>query len=185
VTRELLVVGLESSGEQGSVALLRGEALLGEESLGTGTAHGVALHPAMERMLKAARLKPRDLGLVVVGTGPGSFTGMRVGVAAARALAFALRIPVAGVCSYDALAAAAPADAPAVACVRDARRGEAWFALYGPATGGAPRPATIPPCRVALDEAAAACPEGTLVLGEHRAALAALARAKGVRAGGD
>lgn len=182
MTRELLVVGLESSGERGSVALLRGESLLGEESLGTGTAHGVALHPAMERLLKQARLKPRDLGLVVVGTGPGSFTGMRVGVAAARALAFALRIPVAGVPSYEALAAAAPPDAPAVACVRDARRNEAWFALYGPSKGGV-RAAAIPPSRCTLEEAAAACPAGTLVLGEHRAALAAIARASGVRAG--
>ena len=185
MTGDLLVVGLDSSGDRGSVALLRGDALLGEESLGEGNAHGVALHPAMERLLRAARLRPRDLGLVVVGTGPGSFTGMRIGVAAARALAFALRVPVVGVPSYEALAASAPAGAPAVACVRDARRDEAWFALYGPVGKGGARPAAIPPRRCALAEAAAACPAGTLVLGEHRAALAALARAPGVAAGGE
>jgi tRNA threonylcarbamoyladenosine biosynthesis protein TsaB len=185
VKNELLVVGLETSGARGSAALLRGPALLGEEDLGEGTTHGVALHPALERLLKAARLRPADLGLVVVGTGPGSFTGMRVGVAAARALAFGLRIPVVGVSSFDALAAAAPADAPAVACVRDARKGEGWFALYGPPGRDGTRPALVEPRRGTLVEAAAALPDGALVLGEHRAALLALATAPGARAGSE
>jgi tRNA threonylcarbamoyladenosine biosynthesis protein TsaB len=178
------VVGIETSGAEGSVALLRGGDLAAEEVLGEGTTHGVALHPALERLLKAAGLAAADLGLVVAGTGPGSFTGMRVGVGAARSLAFAAGCPVAGVPSFEALAAAAPADAPAVAAVRDARRGEVYFALYGRAGPDGLRPALVAPCRMEAQAAAASIPRDCLVLGEFRAEIAALAKAPGVRAGG-
>jgi tRNA A37 threonylcarbamoyladenosine modification protein TsaB len=103
---------------------------------------------------------------------------MRVGVGAARSLAFAVGCGAIGVPSYDALAAAAPEDAPAVAAVRDARRGIVYFALYGPT-----REALVPPCRREAGEAAASLPAGCLVLGEFRAEVAALAKAPGVRAG--
>ncbi len=183
--QELLVAGIETSGPRGSVALLRGGRVLGEEALGEGVTHGVALHPALERLLRAARAAAKDLGLVVVGTGPGSFTGMRVGVAAARSLAFAVPCPVVGVPSYDALAAAAPAGVPGVACARDARRGEVWFALYGPARLDGSREALVPPCRKEAAAAAAALPAGCLVLGDFAGTLAGLAKAEGVSAGGE
>ena len=179
----LVVAGIETSGAAGSVALLRGESILGEETLGEGTTHGVALHPALERLLGAAGLAAKDLGLVVAGTGPGSFTGMRVGVGAARSLAFAAGCPVLGVPSFEALAAGAPGDPPAVAAVRDARRGEVYFALYGERSPDMTRPILLPPCRRPAADAAADLPAGCLVLGEFRAELAALARAPGVRAG--
>jgi tRNA threonylcarbamoyladenosine biosynthesis protein TsaB len=180
---DLFVAGIETTGAVGSVALLRGDSVLGEETLGEGTTHGVALHPALERLLKAAGLAPKDLGLVVAGTGPGSFTGMRVGVGAARSLAFAVGCPVAGIPSFDALAAGAPGDAPAVAAVRDARRDEVYFALYGPAAPGGARAALVLPCRRGVKEAAASLPPACLVLGEFRAEIAALAKAPGVRPG--
>lgn len=183
VNSDLLVVGIETSGGTGSVALLRGTTVLGEEALGEGTTHGVSLHPALDRLLRAAGAEADEAGLVAVGTGPGSFTGMRVGVSAARALAFAAGCPVIGVPSYDALAAAAPRAAPAVAAVRDARRGEVYFALYGPAARDGRRPVLTPPCRLPAKEAAAALPAGCLVLGEFRDAFAALSKSAGVRAG--
>ena len=170
----LLVAAIETTGPLGSVALLRGETVLGEEALGDGTTHGAALHPALDRLLKAAGATAKDLGLVVAGTGPGSFTGMRVGVGAARSLAFAAGCPVIGIPSYDALAEAAP-DAPAVAVARDARREICYFALY--------RKDPVAPCRRTFAEAAALLPEGCLVLGEARETLAALSKAHGVRAG--
>ena len=172
-----MVVGVETSGGTGSVALLRGESVLGEETLGEGTTHGVALHPALERLLKSAGLAAKEIGLVVAGTGPGSFTGMRVGVGTARSLAFAAGCPVIGVPTFDALAAGAPADAAHVAVVRDARKGEVYFALYGRAGR------VVAPCRRPVADAAAALPEGCLVLGEFRGSLVAAAKARGVRAG--
>ncbi len=180
---DLLVAAIETTGPSGSVALLRGTALLGEEVLGEGTAHGVSLHPALDRLLRAAGLAAKDLGLVVAGTGPGSFTGMRIGVGAARSLAFAVGCPVVGVPSFDALAAGAPPDASSVAAVRDARREEVYFALYGAASADGTRPALAPPCRSAVAAAAASLAAGCLVLGEFRAELASLAKAEGIRAG--
>ena len=172
---ELLVVGIETTGAAGSVALRRGNTPLGETALGEGTLHGASLHPALAGLLTAAGFAPADLGLVVVGTGPGSFTGMRVGVGAARTLAFALGIPVIGVASFDALAADAPREAPSAAVVRDARREHVYFALYGPAGRDGVREVTVPPARILAIEAAGHLAAGTVVLGEHAALLASLA----------
>jgi tRNA threonylcarbamoyladenosine biosynthesis protein TsaB len=170
----LLVAAIETTGAAGSVALLRGETLLGEESLGDGTTHGAALHPALERLLRAGGATANDLGLVVAGTGPGSFTGMRVGVGAARSLSFAVGCPVVGVPSFDALAR----EDATVAVVRDARKGDVYFALYGPEGE-----TLVAPCRRETAKAAASIPTDGLVLGEFREEVAALAKARGVRAG--
>ena len=78
-------------------------------------------------MLRAAGLTPRDVDLLAVGTGPGSFTGLRIGLAAARGLALALDLPVAGVSTLDALAAGAPGAVPVI----DARRHEVFTLLSG------------------------------------------------------
>jgi tRNA threonylcarbamoyladenosine biosynthesis protein TsaB len=77
-------------------------------------------------LLREAGLGPEDLDALAVGTGPGSFTGVRIGLATARALAFALGLPAAGVSTLDALAAGAPGAVPVI----DAKRGEV-FALVG------------------------------------------------------
>jgi tRNA threonylcarbamoyladenosine biosynthesis protein TsaB len=77
-------------------------------------------------LLLEAHLRPEDLDALAVGTGPGSFTGVRIGLATARALAFALDLPAAGVSTLDALAAGAPGAVPVI----DAKRGEV-FALVG------------------------------------------------------
>ena len=77
-------------------------------------------------LLGEADLRPEDLDALAVGTGPGSFTGVRIGLATARALAFALDLPAAGVSTLDALVAGAPGAVPVI----DAKRGEV-FALVG------------------------------------------------------
>jgi tRNA threonylcarbamoyl adenosine modification protein YeaZ len=79
----------------------------------TGHRHGEELLPRIGRVLAGARVELRELGAIVVGTGPGAFTGLRVGVATAKALAHALDLPIVGVSSGEALlAAAAVAGAP-------------------------------------------------------------------------
>jgi tRNA threonylcarbamoyladenosine biosynthesis protein TsaB len=77
-------------------------------------------------LLSEAGLRPADLDALTVGTGPGSFTGVRIGLATARALAFALDLPAAGVSTLDVLAAGAPGAVPVI----DAKRREV-FALVG------------------------------------------------------
>jgi tRNA threonylcarbamoyladenosine biosynthesis protein TsaB len=193
----VLVTAFETSGGEGSVALLRGETLLAETRLGGGTRHGVELHPALQALLRGADAAPADLGLVVVGVGPGSFTGMRVAVAAARSLAWALGIPVIGVASVDAVAAAAPVSAISVVVARDERKGMVSLAIYGPsepipkglaAASGAIdgiRPRTLDPVRLPLEEAAKLPQRGALVLGDAAAALAAAANGLALEVGDD
>jgi tRNA threonylcarbamoyladenosine biosynthesis protein TsaB len=80
-----------------------------------------------DELLTAAGAQPRDLTAVVAGTGPGSFTGLRIGLAAARALAFALELPLAGVSTLEALAAGAPGAVPVI----DAGRREVFSVVDG------------------------------------------------------
>ena len=108
------------------------------EVLATGTvddtrAHAEALLPLVQRLLRDAGLTVRDLDAVAVGVGPGPFTGLRVGVVAARVLAQTLRLPVRGVCSLDVLAAQAVAAGLVTTdfvVATDARRKELYWARY-------------------------------------------------------
>jgi tRNA threonylcarbamoyladenosine biosynthesis protein TsaB len=88
--------------------------------------HGELLSPAITAVLSESGHKPTDLAAVVAGLGPGPFTGLRVGLATAEALADALAIPVYGVCSLDAVDV--PAEPTLVAT--DARRKEVYWATY-------------------------------------------------------
>jgi len=94
--------------------------------------HGELLAPAIADVLAEAGLARQDLTAIVVGVGPGPYTGLRVGVVTARTLGYALEIPVYGVCSLDALARAAVADGLAEPFVvtTDARRKELFWAEY-------------------------------------------------------
>jgi tRNA threonylcarbamoyladenosine biosynthesis protein TsaB len=88
----------------------------------------------VDELLREAAVEPASLDALVVGTGPGSFTGLRMGLAAARGLAFALELPVAGVSTLDALAAGAPGALPVI----DARRREVFTLADGAPVARAP-----------------------------------------------
>lgn len=91
--------------------------------------HGELLAPSIADCLAELGLAPAGLDAVVVGTGPGPYTGLRVGMVSAAAFADAIGVPVYGVCSLDALAAAC-ADEPALLVATDARRREVYWACY-------------------------------------------------------
>ena len=139
----LFLLALDTSGPRGSVAVLRhggdgspepgGDVVLARETIGEGMRHGVDLFPAMARALEAASVAPRDVGLVAVGTGPGSYTGLRVGITAARAFAYAAGARLLGVPSCEAWALAteaAPHDDRMLAVVLDAKVKAVYLALY-------------------------------------------------------
>ena len=152
------LLAIETSTKVASVALAADGAGHG---IADGTGHGISilaefttdmrkthsqrLLPMVDRVLAEAGLRPADLGAVACTTGPGSFTGLRLGLATAKGLAFALRIPAFGVPTLDALAdnlgilepgAAMPA-AELVCPILDARKGQVYAAVYAlpPATG--------------------------------------------------
>ncbi len=91
--------------------------------------HGELLSPAIEAVLAEAGAAAADLGAIVAGLGPGPYTGLRVGLMTAAALADALEIATYGVCSLDGIALAAPADGSLLVAT-DARRREVYWATY-------------------------------------------------------
>ncbi|WP_375497022.1 tRNA (adenosine(37)-N6)-threonylcarbamoyltransferase complex dimerization subunit type 1 TsaB [uncultured Jatrophihabitans sp.] len=109
--------------------------------------HGELLSPSIAEVLVDAGLTPAELDVIVVGTGPGPFTGLRVGLVTAAALAHALDVPAYGVCSLDAIGALYPDD-PALLVATDARRKEVYWARYehGVRVGepGVARPEDVP-----------------------------------------
>jgi tRNA threonylcarbamoyl adenosine modification protein YeaZ len=101
-----------------------GAEVLAERAVPSGNRHAELLTPAIQGVLADARATMRDLDAVVTGLGPGPFTGLRVGVVTAVALADARQLPVLGVCSLDAIGSGART------VVTDARRKEIYWATY-------------------------------------------------------
>jgi tRNA threonylcarbamoyl adenosine modification protein YeaZ len=121
----VLVLGLDTSTPAISVALVElGEGVLAEEVVVDARRHGELLAQGIRTVLQRALVRPRDLGAVAVGLGPGPFTGLRVGVVTAATLADALGVPARGICSLDALGTGARV------AVTDARRREVYWARY-------------------------------------------------------
>ncbi len=140
----MILLAIETATNTVGAALWRDDAGVAERVHVGGRAHAELLAPSIEEVCAASGCRVADIDAVAVDVGPGLFTGLRVGVATAKALAQALSIGVLGVSSLDVLAAAAatrsPDDRPGrVAAVIDARRGEVFAASYrfdgsGPAT---------------------------------------------------
>ncbi|OFT82269.1 tRNA (adenosine(37)-N6)-threonylcarbamoyltransferase complex dimerization subunit type 1 TsaB [Corynebacterium sp. HMSC29G08] len=116
-----LVVGVAKRGKDGALTVLA-------ESAQATRAHNELLVPTVEAMLRKAGVTYADLDAVVVGCGPGPFTGLRVGMASASAFAQALKIPVYGVVTHDATGLTV--EAPSCLVVTDARRREVYWAHY-------------------------------------------------------
>ncbi|MBI4495323.1 MAG: tRNA (adenosine(37)-N6)-threonylcarbamoyltransferase complex dimerization subunit type 1 TsaB [Deltaproteobacteria bacterium] len=130
----MLILALETSTRTGGVALLEGLPgglrIIGESLLHLPSSHSTRLMPAIDHLLRQASRSIREVGGIALALGPGSFTGLRIGVATAKGLAYARRIPVAGVPTLDGLAQNARF-APGLVCpVLDARKKEVYAALY-------------------------------------------------------
>lgn len=106
-----------------SIALHDGQQVLAERTWRSENHHTVELAPAVRAMLTHAHLTPVDLAALAVATGPGSYTGLRIGVALAKGIAGAHRLPLVGVASFDILAAAQPRSIGALILVLPAGRG--------------------------------------------------------------
>ena len=135
----MVVLAIETSSRQGSVALWQPGRAPVERTIAQGLRHGALLFVELRDAFAAAGLRPDDVDLIAVSQGPGSFTGIRIGLTAARTAAYVLRKPLLGVPSLDVLAENAPAEADSVATLLDAKRGEVYACLYArwrPEAGG-------------------------------------------------
>jgi tRNA threonylcarbamoyladenosine biosynthesis protein TsaB len=135
----MLILGMDTSTRAGSVALLRNDQVLGEILVHSGIAHSESILPAASRIIEQSGIAPRDIDLFAVTVGPGSFTGLRIGVSIVKGLAFASSRPVAGVSTLEALAWNFCFSARPVCTLLDAKKGQVYAALFKPGDGGLPR----------------------------------------------
>lgn len=127
----LLTLGVETSGMIGAVALCRAGQTVESVSLQqAGRRHAQTLAAEVDAMLRRAGISSQQLNTVAVSIGPGSFTGLRVGVVFAKTLAYAIGCRLTAVDTFRAIAAASPTDVPEVFVVSDAQRGDLFVGRY-------------------------------------------------------
>jgi tRNA threonylcarbamoyladenosine biosynthesis protein TsaB len=159
------LLALDTSTLRAALAVVRAGGGVRVAATDPSARHGRALIPAVAALLAESALAPADLGGIVVGLGPGSYTGLRIGLTAAKTLAFALGTPLAGFDSLDLVARNAPPGARFVSVIADAQRGDVYAAEFDLTDKESP-PSRLSPTRiVSLDRWAAELPAGAVVLG--------------------
>lgn len=135
----VLILGIESATSQVGCAIVGNEGVLASAHSARARHHAESLAPSIDFVCRAAGVALSDVSAVAVDIGPGLFTGLRVGIAAAKAVAFARRVPMIGVSSLDLLAFPVRFSSRRIAAVIDARRGEVFYAFYQQVPGGIQR----------------------------------------------
>ncbi len=142
----MLMLALESSAKAASAALFENDKLLALSMQNGGLTHSRTLLPMTEDLFKNMGRDLRELEVIAVAHGPGSFTGLRIGMAEAKGLAWALEKPVVGVSTLEAMAWGGPdMEGSMLCCAMDARRGQVYNALFEVREGK--------PCRLTEDRA--------------------------------
>ena len=126
----MTLLAIDTATQLISLALHNGQQILAERTWHSENHHSVELAPAVHAMLVSACLTPGDLSALAVSIGPGSYTGLRIGVALAKGMASALRLPLVGVSTFDTLAAEQPQTANTLILVLPAGRGRILVARY-------------------------------------------------------
>lgn len=144
------ILALESSAVACSACLTEDEFLVAQSYENSGMTHSVTLLPMAQELLKRVGVELKDVDVIAVAAGPGSFTGLRIGVSAAKGLAWALDKPCAKVSTLEAMAWSAVALGGNLCPVMDARRGQVYNALF---TSDGTSPARVTPDRaISLEE---------------------------------
>lgn len=127
----MLTLGIETSGRDASIALRRDDVTLAERSLShSGQRHAQTLVTEIDQGLRELGLGPRDCQIVAVSIGPGSFTGLRIGVVCAKTLAYATGCSLAAIDTFAAIAQNSPDDVDRVCVVADAQRQDLYCGSY-------------------------------------------------------
>lgn len=124
------ILAFETSAKAASVALLEGDMLLGELYLNCGLTHSRTLLESAQRLLEITELTAKDIDAVACAAGPGSFTGVRIGVAVAKGFAWGREIPCYGVSTLEAMARSAACLGGVICCCMDARRAQVYNAVF-------------------------------------------------------
>ena len=125
------VLAIDTSNYSLGIALMNQEQVIGEYITNMKKNHSIRVMPAIEKLMADCEMKPSDLEKIVVAKGPGSYTGVRIGVTIAKTLAWTLNIPLVGISSLEALAAGAGRYFDGcISPLFDARRGQIYTGLY-------------------------------------------------------
>ena len=124
------ILALETSAKSVSAAVVENGAVLASSYQNTGLTHSRTLMPLVDGMLRAADLKLEQMELIAVAQGPGSFTGLRIGVSAAKGLAWAKELPCCGVSTLLAMAQNLRHTNATIVCAMDARRNQVYNAVF-------------------------------------------------------
>lgn len=135
----MLILGIESATQQVGCALGGHEGVLASAHSARGRRHAESIAPQIQFVTRQARVELQDVGCVAVDLGPGLYTGLRVGISSAMAMAYALGVPMIGVSSLDLLAFAVRHTNRLVVAAIDARRSELFYAFYRQVPGGVQR----------------------------------------------
>lgn len=135
----MLILGIDTATPQVGCAIGGHEGVLASFQSAKGKRHAETLVPAIQFLCGQTGIELSEIGAVAVDVGPGLFTGLRVGVATAKAMASALRVPMVGVASLDLLAFEVRWTSRRIVSVVDARRGEVFYAFYRQVPGGVQR----------------------------------------------
>lgn len=147
----MIILSIDTATDGVSVAIADGTRVLASSEMRSEKQHAEVLTTMIDFVRKRARVSFGDVGAVAVDIGPGLFTGMRVGIASAKAIAQVLDVPIIGATSLDILATAVGETDDVIACVIDARRGEVYWSLYRYIDGKlrqvtAPKASTVEEC---------------------------------------
>jgi tRNA threonylcarbamoyladenosine biosynthesis protein TsaB len=126
----MIILAFDGTAKCASCALLRDEVCLGEYNIDNGLTQSELLLPMAESLLKSLRLNFSDVDMYATSVGPGSFTGVRIGAALVKGLAFGRDIPCAAVSTLDALAENARGLRGIIVPAMDARRGQVYTAIF-------------------------------------------------------
>jgi len=126
----MLILGIETATMTGGLALLNEERLISEYTLNVRTTHTARLMPALDRVLKDSSVDKSEIGGIAISIGPGSFTGLRIGLATAKGLALGLGVPLVGVPTLDALARNIPFAMYQICPMLDAKKKEVYYSLF-------------------------------------------------------
>lgn len=159
------ILAIETSGTTGSLAALNGPEVILRADLDPALRSARALAPGVRDLLAQIGWRPADVELVAVAIGPGSFTGLRLGVMTAKAFAYAVGARIVGVDTLATIAAQAPADALRVAAAVDAQRGDVYAAQFSRDKVGAALTRVTPIEIVAADRWLQSLQPRTLVSG--------------------
>lgn len=170
------ILALDAAGDRSTIGVRAATGAMFEAETDAGRKHGRDLIPAVRDLLREAGVRPLALGAIAVGLGPGSYTGTRIGLTAARTLAYAAGARLVGLDSLAAIAPNAPDDALRVIVVGDAQRGDVYAADFVREAPGAPLVALGPSRIEPLSAWAGRIEPGTLVLGPGLRSAAIRAR---------